>query len=86
MAKLSHDDFGLEIFWFTGGNCLVFSAGGWSPGYNHFSIEVGNKQRFCERLARESGVKIIKIERSGSYTYFIKDPDGNLIEVREPPK
>ena len=85
MVRLSCDETRVEIFWFSAGRHPASRLAKWA-GYNHFSIEVENKQSFCEKLAKKSGVRIIRVERSGSRTYFLEDPDKNLIEIREPPK
>lgn len=51
-------------------------------GYNHWSFIVEDKTRFCEKLSQKK-VKIIKVARNGYYTYFVRDPDGNRIEIQD---
>ena len=49
----------------------------------HFALGVGNPKEVYERL-RGQGVESILIDKGkGKYTYFIKDPDGILIELKE---
>lgn len=59
------------------------SAGRWMSGYNHFGLEVKDRDRFIKRLKTRFRVRIIKVDRGGRFVYFIRDPDGNLIEVKE---
>jgi len=51
-------------------------------GYNHLGLGVEDKEAFCNDLTRR-GVRIISVENNGRYICFIKDPDGNLIELYE---
>lgn len=51
-------------------------------GYNHWGFRVKNKTAFCKRLKKKK-VKIIEITRNKRKVYFIKDPDANLIEIRD---
>jgi len=55
---------------------------GYSAGYNHWGLGVQDKEAFCNELQRR-GVHIIRVENNGRYICFIKDPDGNLIELYE---
>ena len=52
------------------------------PGFNHFGLWVEDKARFCRRLAAE-GVEVIEAPYKDRFVYFIKDPDGNRIEIFE---
>ena len=52
-----------------------------SLGYSHWSLIVKDNERFCRNLARRK-VPVIKIKRESRFTYFIKDPDGNRIEIQ----
>jgi len=52
----------------------------WQMSYNHSSFIVRDRVKFCENLSRK-GLPIIKIKRNSHFTYFIKDPDGNRIEI-----
>ena len=51
-------------------------------GYNHWAMQVGDKKRFLRELKRK-GVVIAQIRRSDHLVYFIKDPDGNRIEIKD---
>ena len=53
-----------------------------STGLNHFGYCVKNRLNYVRRLQRKK-VKIIEIERNGHTVYFVSDPDGNRIEIRE---
>lgn len=53
-----------------------------SAGYNHWCLGVDDKEAFCNGLERR-GVHIIRVENNGRHICFIKDPDGNLIELYE---
>ncbi len=53
-----------------------------TAGFNHFGYMVPNREKFCNSLKRK-GVRIILVKKEGGLTYFIKDPDGNRIEIRE---
>ncbi|MGA1841740.1 MAG: VOC family protein [bacterium] len=51
-------------------------------GYNHWSLGVEDKEFFCQELIKRD-VPVLKIENKGRFVCFIKDPDGNLIEIYE---
>lgn len=51
-------------------------------GYNHWSLGVSNKEVFSQEL-RKKGVSLLEIEKNGRFIYFVKDPEGNLIELYE---
>ena len=53
-----------------------------SMGYNHWGYCVADKIQFVKKLKRK-GVNIIEVKRNDHVVYFITDPDGNLIEIRE---
>jgi len=50
-------------------------------GYDHWGYCVGDVEKFCRSLKRKK-IKIIEVKRNSHRVYFIKDPDGNLIEIR----
>lgn len=52
-------------------------------GYNHWSLGVEDKEVFCQELINK-GVSVMRIENKGRFVCFVKDPDGNLIEIYEP--
>lgn len=54
-------------------------------GLNHWGYFVKDKHKFVKQLERR-GVKVKKVKRGERFVYFVNDPDGNLIELMEPPK
>ena len=50
-------------------------------GYNHWGYQVGDREKFVRRLRRR-GVPVIEVQRNDHTVYFVKDPDGNRIEIR----
>jgi catechol 2,3-dioxygenase-like lactoylglutathione lyase family enzyme len=70
----------LEIFSCPGRRFKKTGRG--SLGYNHWALTVADKAAFCKLMVKK-GVKVIKIDRGSRYTYFIQDPDKNLIEIRD---
>ena len=52
------------------------------PGINHFGLEVADKLAFCQEV-REKGAQVIEIAREDHQVYFVRDPDGILIEIKE---
>lgn len=53
-----------------------------TTGLNHFGYCVKNRRDYVKRLQKKK-VKIIEIKRNGHTVYFVSDPDGNRIEIRE---
>lgn len=51
-------------------------------GYNHWSLGVENKKDFCQELEKR-GVSLLKFEKNGHFIFFVRDPDGNPIEIYE---
>ena len=51
-------------------------------GYSHWAYCVRDKSRFSKRL-KKKGVHVITVMRGEYPIYFIKDPDGNLIEIQQ---
>lgn len=54
---------------------------GCKMGYNHWGYCVGDVEEFSNHL-KSRGVELIEIDRKGHTVYFLKDSDGNLIELR----
>ena len=52
-----------------------------SVGCNHWGMSVGDRAAFARSLARRK-VPVIEIVREGRQIYFVRDPDGNRIELR----
>ena len=53
-----------------------------SSGINHFSLKVPDKRVFCQEV-KEKGAQLIEVPRGDGCIYFIQDPDGILIEIKE---
>jgi catechol 2,3-dioxygenase-like lactoylglutathione lyase family enzyme len=53
-----------------------------SLGYNHWGMGVEDKESFVQGL-ESRGVSVLRLEATGRFIYFIKDPEGNLIEISE---
>ena len=53
-----------------------------SVGYNHWGYHVGDRERFVRKLARR-GVNVLEAQRGDHKVYFLMDPDGNRIEIRD---
>jgi catechol 2,3-dioxygenase-like lactoylglutathione lyase family enzyme len=51
-------------------------------GYNHWGMGVEDKEQFVEDL-KQKNVSVMEIDHAGRMIYFIKDPEGNLIEIYE---
>jgi catechol 2,3-dioxygenase-like lactoylglutathione lyase family enzyme len=51
-------------------------------GINHWGYCVTERDIMLEKL-RKQNVPIIEIKRNGRIVYFLLDPDGNRIELRE---
>lgn len=56
-----------------------------TSGINHWGFCVGDKKNFVSQLKKKD-VKIITIKRNAHVVYFIADPDGNRIEIRDQKK
>ena len=52
-------------------------------GLNHWALVVDDRAGFCRDL-KKKGAPVIKIVKpSGEFTLFTKDPESNLIEIRD---
>lgn len=51
-------------------------------GFNHWGLGVKENEKFCKYL-KEKGVPVVEIESKGKTLFFVKDPEGNLIEIYE---
>ena len=80
----SHD-VQLELFRFT--EHLSPERVPWNrAGITHFALEVDNVEAMAAQM-RENGVEFcidVGIRPDGGHWVFVRDPDGNLIEVMEP--
>ena len=78
MTKLVLGEIVLEIFNPAGIDISLRTED--TSGLNHWGLYVSDKESFCQDLASK-GVEIIKAPNKDRYIYFIKDPEGNRIEV-----
>lgn len=76
---LERNGFGIEFFFYKNGNLRPLEFA--STGYHHWTLLVEDKYAFCEEL-KEKGVPVTQIAKSYGHTFFIKDPEGNLIEIK----
>lgn len=52
------------------------------PAINHFALKVPDKRAFC-REAQGKGAQVIEVTREAHCVYFIRDPEGILIEIKD---
>lgn len=78
--KLHKDGFILEIFEPISGEFRKRAAD--QVGMNHWGYCVADRDGFVEEL-RDKHIPVIEIQRGGRSAYFLVDPDGNRIELRE---
>jgi len=81
MIKLTRDSAAIELF-----APLDFSLDKRTcrtTGYNHWALEVDDKEAYI-RILEERNVDVIRIDRGSHLIYFVRDPEGNLIEIYEP--
>jgi catechol 2,3-dioxygenase-like lactoylglutathione lyase family enzyme len=70
----------IEIFCITSG--VLKKKTNATIGYHHWAMHVGDKNKFIEKLIKKR-VRIIHIKRNNHSIYFIPDPDGNRIEIKD---
>lgn len=80
LIKLRYGDAVIEIFVPEGG--VLNDGTPPSMGYNHWGLAVEDKEAYVRRLEKR-GVPVLKLEGKGKFIYFIKDPEGNSIEIYE---
>jgi len=80
LIKLRYDSAVVEIFVPQSGRLDDKAAN--FQGYNHWGLRVPDKESFVREL-ESKGVQVLKLEGTGRFVYFIKDPEGNLIEIYE---
>ena len=78
LIKLTQNQAVIEIF--TPVNSSLDDGGQRTRGYNHWALEVEDKEAYV-RILEERNVPVTKIEHQGRMIYFISDPEGNLIEI-----
>jgi catechol 2,3-dioxygenase-like lactoylglutathione lyase family enzyme len=54
-------------------------------GYNHWALGVNDKESFVHDLEAR-GVPLVKLQATERFIYFVKDPEGNLIEIYQSEK
>ncbi len=79
MRYLAYQDLGIELFQFQ--DIPLMEKNMRMPGYNHWTLLVEDKYQFCGQLEAKN-VPVIKIAKSHGHTFFIKDPEDNLIEIK----
>lgn len=82
-VKLYRDGFMVELF-------APVSTESYAPtpattGMNHWGYCVADRASFAHGL-RQKGHTIIEINRNAGTAYFVVDPDGNRIEIRNYPR
>jgi catechol 2,3-dioxygenase-like lactoylglutathione lyase family enzyme len=80
MTKLHRGEITLEVFSPPGLELVPCSDR--QAGYNHFGLWVDDRRQFCRKLA-ERGVEVIEAPYKDRFVFFVKDPDGNRIEIFE---
>lgn len=70
----------IEIFQPLGGALPERDPG--TVGPNHWGLRVGDRTRAAEVLS-SLGIPVIEVPRGDRSIYFTRDPDGNLIELRD---
>jgi len=79
-VKLHKDGFMIEIF--EPLSLRLQEQMAHRVGINHWGYCVTERDILLETL-RKGNVPIIEIKRNGRIVYFLADPDGNRIELRE---
>jgi catechol 2,3-dioxygenase-like lactoylglutathione lyase family enzyme len=73
----------VEVFARDSARVEVFYVHGTDlSGINHFSLSVGDRVEFFER-ARASGADCLRLMRGDHPVYFIRDPSGLLVEIKD---
>jgi catechol 2,3-dioxygenase-like lactoylglutathione lyase family enzyme len=78
--KVVHAAVKLEIFQLS--RLKVSRRKNAAAGYNHWGLKVRRRAALLRRF-RRLHVPLIEVPRSSHFIYFIRDPDGNRIEIRE---
>lgn len=78
--RLTAGDFMLELFEPINAKASARTAK--MTGLNHFGYCVENRLDYVNQL-RKKNVDIIEVKRNSHTVYFVSDPDGNQIEIRE---
>jgi catechol 2,3-dioxygenase-like lactoylglutathione lyase family enzyme len=78
LTKLNGGSVVLEIFTLT--DLHAHKREFTTAGYNHWGMGVEDKVQFVQDL-KQKNVPVLEIEHAGRIVYFVKDPEGNLIEI-----
>jgi len=78
--KLTFRDTFLEIFYADNLHLRIPHKN--SAGINHWALQVENRESYI-RILKRKNIKIIRLSRNDRFVYFVKDPNGVLIEIRE---
>ena len=81
-VKMEKEGFMVEFFQPLAERSLAHAAN--KVGMNHWGFCVEDRFEFVEKI-RAQGVSVTEIDRNGRSVYFIMDPDGNRIEIRDRP-
>lgn len=79
-AKLHKDGFMVELFAPVSTELNTPAAG--VTGMNHWGYCVADRDSLVHDL-RRGNHEIVEIDRNGRTVYFVVDPDGNRIEIRD---
>jgi len=80
LTKLKFGDLIIEIFSPQRGELQDRKAP--MVGFNHLGIGVEDKKSFVQYLEKK-GMPVLILGKKGRFVYFIRDPEGNLIEIYE---
>ena len=80
VAKLKRQDVILELF--SPDHIDIPLPGESGLGLNHWGLEVESVETFLTEM-EPMGVDIVSVDFNGRIIHFIRDPEGNLIEVCE---
>lgn len=81
VAVYRRDDVTLELFQ-PDRKITVRRQDSLQPGVNHFGLKVADMTTFYLG-AKAKGAQVIEVPRGDHCVYFIRDPDGVLIEIKE---
>ena len=79
MQYLFLGDFKVELFRFL--DVRIKKRDNRTAGLDHWTILVKDKVKFCNSLKKKN-IQVIRITKPYGFTFFIKDPESNLIEVK----
>ncbi len=82
-VQLSMDSGVLELFEFKRGTEIKNLSSPVTNGLFHYALQIGQPIKAFIARAREERIPVYSIVRGGKSIYFIQDPDGVLVEVRE---